>query len=84
VFTKLLSVAAVFFATAGAGSAQDRPATKFTVRIENITKADAFTAGNGAKWSLGFPPVRNAKDVEFGSDHADVSRDAMALSRYQK
>ena len=26
------------------------------VRIENITKADAFTASNGVKWSLAFSP----------------------------
>jgi hypothetical protein len=31
-------------------------ATKFTVRIENITKPDAFTASNGVKWSLAFSP----------------------------
>src|SRR5580765_7813394 len=30
--------------------------TKFTVRIENISKPDAFTAPNGVKWSLGFSP----------------------------
>jgi hypothetical protein len=30
--------------------------TKFIVRIENITKPDAFTASNGVKWSLGFSP----------------------------
>jgi hypothetical protein len=33
----------------------DRP-TKFTVRIENTTKPDAFTASNGAKWSLAYSP----------------------------
>jgi hypothetical protein len=30
--------------------------TKFTIRIENISKPDAFTASNGAKWSLAFSP----------------------------
>jgi hypothetical protein len=30
--------------------------TKFTVRIDNVTKPDAFTASNGVKWSLGFSP----------------------------
>ena len=33
----------------------DKP-TKFTIRIENITKPDAFTASNGVKWSLAFSP----------------------------
>jgi hypothetical protein len=31
-------------------------AIKFKVRIENTTAADAFTASNGMKWSLGFSP----------------------------
>jgi hypothetical protein len=30
--------------------------TKFSVRVENLTKPDAFTASNGVKWSLGFSP----------------------------
>src|SRR5215471_2739578 len=30
--------------------------TRFSVRIENLTKPDAFTASNGVKWSLGFSP----------------------------
>jgi len=30
--------------------------TKFTIRIENVTKPDAFTASNGTKWSLAFSP----------------------------
>ena len=30
--------------------------TKFSIRIENITKPDAFTASTGVKWSLAFSP----------------------------
>lgn len=30
--------------------------TKFTIRVENISKPDAFTASNGTKWSLAFSP----------------------------
>jgi len=45
----ILSVAAM------ASANGDRP-TKFTVRIENTTKPDAFTASNGAKWSLAYSP----------------------------
>src|SRR5258708_39743144 len=33
----------------------DKP-TQFTIRVENITKPDAFTASNGVKWSLAFSP----------------------------
>jgi len=33
----------------------DQP-TKFTERIENTTKPDAFTASNGVKWSLAYSP----------------------------
>ena len=49
-FTKLLGVSAVLILSAvGIASAQDAIATKFNVRIENITKPDAFTASNGVK-----------------------------------
>jgi len=40
----------------GVAAGADTMPTKFTVRIENITKPDAFTASNGVKWSLGFSP----------------------------
>jgi hypothetical protein len=56
VFTKILGMAAgVILSVAGVASANGE-AVKFTVRIENITKADAFTASNGVKWSLAFSP----------------------------
>jgi len=62
---KILTVsAALIFGAAVSGQTQDMMKgemmkggmTKFTVRIENITKPDAFTASNGVKWSLGFSP----------------------------
>jgi hypothetical protein len=37
-------------------SANGGTMTKFTVRVENITQPDAFTASNGVKWSLAFSP----------------------------
>jgi hypothetical protein len=84
VVTKLLSVAAVFFATAGAGSAQDGAATKFTVRIENITKADAFTASDGTRWSLGFSPgvavVHTEKGAVFTAGKKDRGKGLEAQS----
>lgn len=56
-FTKLLSVSAgLILSSAGIASGQDGMATKFTVRIENISKPDAFTASTGVKWSLAFSP----------------------------
>ena len=55
--TKLLTVGAgLFLSVAGIASGQDGMTTKFTVRIENITKPDAFTATTGEKWSLAFSP----------------------------
>jgi len=57
VFTKLLAVSAgVILTAAGIPSADTDQPTKFTIRIENITKPDAFTASNGVKWSLAFSP----------------------------
>lgn len=41
---------------AGIALAENSMATKFTVRIENISQPEAFTASNGVKWSLGFSP----------------------------
>jgi hypothetical protein len=45
-----------FFGFAGVASANGDKPTKFTIRVENITKPDAFTASNGVKWSLAFSP----------------------------
>jgi hypothetical protein len=57
VFTKILSVAAAAtLSLAGIAAANGEKASRFTVRVENITKADAFTASNGVKWSLAFSP----------------------------
>src|ERR1041385_533116 len=56
--TRILSVATgVLLGLAAIASADDMShATKFTIRIENVTKPDAFTASNGTKWSLAFSP----------------------------
>lgn len=55
--TRLISVSAgLLLSLAGIAVAQDSMGTKFTIRIENITKPDAFTASNGVKWSLAFSP----------------------------
>ena len=55
--TKLLAITAgLALGLVGTASGNGEKPTKFTVRIENITKADAFTASNGMKWSLAFSP----------------------------
>ncbi len=56
VYKFILSVAAgMVIAMAGLASANGE-AIQFSIRIENITKPDAFTASNGSKWSLAFSP----------------------------
>ncbi len=51
----IIAVTVATLAIIGIAIADDQP-TGFTVRIENITKPDAFTASNGSKWSLAFSP----------------------------
>jgi hypothetical protein len=55
--TKVLSVTigAILTVACVASANGDKP-TKFTIRVENITEPDAFTASNGVKWSLAFSP----------------------------
>jgi len=57
---KYLALAAAMFISSnglpGLASANGDKPTKFTIRIENITKPDAFIASNGVKWSLAFSP----------------------------
>jgi len=70
VVTKLLSLTAgLILGAAGLASANRSQPTKFTIRIENITKPDAFTASNGVKWSLAFSPglavVHNRQSADF-------------------
>jgi hypothetical protein len=55
--TKLLGMtASLILGVAGFALANGSNPAKFTIRIENITKPDAFTASNGVKWSLAFSP----------------------------
>jgi hypothetical protein len=56
-FMKMISLSAgLILATAAVSFAQDSMLTKFIVRIENISKPDAFKASDGTKWSLAFSP----------------------------
>ena len=45
-----------FLSITAIASANGDTAMKFTVRVANTTNPDAFTASNGAKWSLAFSP----------------------------
>lgn len=53
---KSLSITAAVILSVAAMALANGEATKFTVRIENTTKPDAFTASNGVKWSLAYSP----------------------------
>lgn len=53
---KTLSITAAVILSVAAMALANGEATKFTLRIENITKPEAFTASNGVKWSLAYSP----------------------------
>lgn len=83
--TKFLSVTgALLLGIAGVASANGNQPTQFTVRIENITKPDAFTASNGVKWSLAFSPglavVHTEKAPIFNSGNKDRGKGLEAQS----
>ena len=84
-FTKLLGISAgLMLSLAGVASAEDGMATKFTVRIENTTKPDAFTASTGVKWSLAFSPgmavVHTQKAPIFSAEKKDRGQGLEAQS----
>jgi hypothetical protein len=84
-FTKLLGLAAgLILGVAGIASANGNEPTNFTVRIENITKPEAFTASNGVKWSLAFSPglavVHTDKAPIFTSGKKDRGKGLEAQS----
>jgi hypothetical protein len=84
-FTKLTSVSVgLILSVAGVASGAESMPTKFTVRIENITKPDAFTASNGVKWSLGFSPgvavVHTDKGAIFTAGKKDRGKGLEAQS----
>jgi hypothetical protein len=56
VIKKTLSITAAVILSVAAMALANGEATKFTLRIENITKPEAFTASNGVKWSLAYSP----------------------------
>src|SRR6266542_3704758 len=65
VFTRILGVAVdaflgvaigAFLGIAGTASGNGDKPPQVTIRVENTTKPDSFTASNGVKWSLAFSP----------------------------
>jgi hypothetical protein len=54
--TFITLAAGAVLSLAGMTSAHAEEPAKFTIRIQNITQPDAFTASNGTKWSLAFSP----------------------------
>ena len=84
-FTKFLAITAgLVLGVAGAALGNGEKPTKFTVRVENTTKADAFTASNGVKWSLAFSPglavVHTDKAPIFTSGKKDRGKGLEAQS----
>ncbi|MGH7795313.1 MAG: spondin domain-containing protein [Candidatus Binatia bacterium] len=83
--TNLLAVTAgVILSVAGVAWGNGDQPTKLTVRVENISKPDAFTASNGVKWSLAFSPgtavVHTAKAPVFTSGKKDRAQGLEAQS----
>ena len=84
-FTKVLGVSlGAILSVAGVASADGEKPTKFTIRVENITKPDAFTASNGVKWSLAFSPgtavVHSEKAPIFAAGKKDRGQGLEAQS----
>jgi len=85
VYKNILTVAAAMvIGMAGVVSANGDKATKFSIRVENITKPDAFTASNGTKWSLAFSPgtaiVHTDKAPVFSAGQKDRGQGLEAQS----
>ena len=84
-FTKFLGLTAgLILSAGGAALGNGGNPTQFTVRVENITKPDAFTASNGVKWSLAFSPgaavVHTDKAPIFTSGKKDRGKGLEAQS----
>lgn len=81
--TKLLNVSAGLMLATGIAWAQDMT-TKFTVRVENISRPDAFKASDGTKWSLAFSPgvaiVHSDKGAIFTAGKKDRRKGLEAQS----
>ena len=84
-FTKFLAITAgLALGVTGVASGNGETPTKFTVRVENISKENGFTASNGVKWSLAFSPglavVHTDKAPIFTSGKKDRGKGLEAQS----
>jgi hypothetical protein len=82
---KLLSLTGgLLLGIAGIASGNGDQPTKFTIRVENVTRPDAFTASTGVKWSLAFSPglavVHTEKAPAFTSGKKDHGKGLEAQS----
>lgn len=81
---KLLGATAAVLLVTTVVSADDSKASKFAIRIENITKPEAFTASNGTKWSLAYSPgtvvVHTDKAPIFSAGEKDRGKGLEAQS----
>ena len=84
-YKNIFTVAAgMIIGMAGMVSANGDQPTKFSIRVENITQPDAFTASNGTKWSLAFSPgtavVHTSNAPVFTSGQKDRGKGLEAQS----
>jgi hypothetical protein len=82
---KLLSLTGgLLLGIAGIASGNGDQPTKFTIRVESVTRPDAFTASTGVKWSLAFSPglavVHTEKAPVFTSGKKDHGKGLEAQS----
>jgi hypothetical protein len=81
---KTIAIAAAALLSAAGNALANGDAMKFTVRIENASKPEAFTASNGVKWSLAFSPgtaiVHTNKAPVFSAGEKDRGKGLEAQS----
>ena len=65
ILAAVIAVAALSITAFGQTNSMRKGATKFKVRIENISNADGFTASNGMKWPFAISP--GAYSIHRGS-----------------
>jgi hypothetical protein len=76
VITRILSVTiGALLTVAGVASANGDKATKFMIRVQNITQPDAFIASNGVKWSLAFSPGLAVVHTDKAPIFSEVKKD---------
>jgi hypothetical protein len=73
---KILGIAiGALLGISAVAAANGEKTTEFTVRVENTTKPDAFTASNGTKWSLAFSPGAAVVHIDKAPIFSDSKKD---------